>query len=186
MIPPRLFYFIRHGRTDANAKGLMCGGEWDVDLNDEGRQQATAVSELLLRLDCKIDKIFVSPMKRAQQTAALINGHSKLPLCTVEELREWCVGNWESKPWGEVPNPFNTTEEPPQGEPRTIFERRIEQAVESVLTEFSGVPLFVSHGAAAHALFTVLGADKLQIENCTLYRIEPAGLKWLVTKITCP
>jgi len=184
MIPARLFYFIRHGRTDANARGLTCGGEWDIDLNDEGRLQAHAVSQTMLSLESKIDKIFVSPMKRAQETATLINLQAKLPILTIEDLREWRVGAWESKPWGEVPNPFNTTEEPPNGEPRAVFESRIERAIELVLAEFSGIPLFVSHGAVAHALFTVLGADKLQIENCALYRIEPTDLKWSITKIT--
>ncbi|MEC7275963.1 MAG: histidine phosphatase family protein [Bdellovibrionota bacterium] len=33
IIPNKIFYFVRHGQTEANAKGLICGGEWDIPLN---------------------------------------------------------------------------------------------------------------------------------------------------------
>jgi probable phosphoglycerate mutase len=182
MIPSKRFYFLRHGKTDANERGLTCGGEWDISLNAEGVSQAEKLSVMLAHVDFKINAIFCSPMKRAQETARLINSHLKAPIYTIEELREWCVGEWETKPWGEVPNPFNTTIDPPLGETRAFFEQRIERAVANVLSNFSGTPLFVSHGAAAHALFTVLGTDKIQIENCTLYSVNPGELKWSLQK----
>ncbi len=184
VIASRVFYFVRHGRTEANAQGLMCGGEWDIDLNEEGTIQARAASDLISSLEPRINGIFCSPMRRARQTSELINAQTKLTVEIIEDLREWRVGEWESKPWGEVPNPFNTTEDPPGGERRLDFESRIERAVAGVLNNFPGIPLFVSHGAAAHALFTVLGADKLQIENCVIYRVEPNGLRWIVSKAT--
>ncbi len=183
MIPARVFYFVRHGRTDANAQGLTCGGDWDIPLNAEGVEQAKLASLSFNSLNPPIDCLFVSPMLRARQTAELLNSSLKVSVEVNEDLREWRVGEWEGKPWGDVPNPFNTTEEPPGGETRESFERRLERAVNSILTSSKGVPLLVSHGAAAHALFTVLGVDKLQIENCVLYRIEPMGIRWSATKV---
>jgi broad specificity phosphatase PhoE len=179
-IPSRPFYFVRHGRTDANAQALMCGGEWDIALNTEGESQAKALADLVTTLSPKIDKIFCSSMLRARQTADFLNQKLGAKIEIVDGLKEWLVGEWEKRPWGELPNPFNTTVEPPGGETRARFESRIANAVTDALNSFSGTPLFVSHGAAAHALFTVLGTDLLQIKNCEIYLVAPEGGRWVL------
>jgi 2,3-bisphosphoglycerate-dependent phosphoglycerate mutase len=184
MIPARLFYFVRHGQTDANTQGLMCGGDWDIPLNVQGRIQAEGLAPSLIELTPKIQKIFVSPMQRALETAKLLNNAANLELEVVEGLREWRVGQWERKPWGEVPNPFNTTEEPAEGELRADFETRIETAVANILNGYRGTPLIVSHGAAAHALFTVMGTDLNLIDNCVIYQIQPVNKRWIISPAT--
>lgn len=178
------FYFVRHGQTDANARGLMCGGEWDIELNETGQEQATKLADKVARLNPSITKLCVSPMLRAQQTAKHLNSILKAPKLTVEGLREWCVGEWEGRPWDDVPNPFNTTEDPPAGETRSQFEDRVLNAVKNSLkSHHDEVLLFVSHGAVAHALFTLLGVDSLKIENCALYQIYADGLHWKLKKL---
>ncbi len=37
---PFNFYFVRHGVTDLNFRGLRCGGDLDVPLTDIGCDQA--------------------------------------------------------------------------------------------------------------------------------------------------
>ncbi len=182
-IPSRPFFYIRHGKTEANAKSIMCGGEWDIPLIEDGIAQAHLAGTKLINVSPKIDQIFVSPMIRARQTADIINEYVDVELQTVENLREWKVGEWEKKPWGDLPNPFTTNAEPPGGESRFQFEQRIASAIQNVLINFAGVPLFVSHGAAAHALFTVLITDLLIIENCQPYFIQPAGPSWKLTEV---
>jgi len=184
VIPPRVFYYVRHGQTDANAQNMMCGGDWDISLNAEGRSQAKVVASKVRALTPKIEKLFVSPMTRTQQTAEIINTALGLEMKTVEGLREWKVGEWEQKPWDDVPNPFNTTVDPPGGESRVEFEARVSSAVTEILNGFSGVPLIVAHGAVAHSLFTVLGSDIFEIENCVVYLIQPEGFKWTLTVVT--
>lgn len=162
----------------------MCGGEWDIALNAEGEAQAAALAPLVVNLAPKIDKIFVSSMLRARQTADFLNKNLQAEIEVIPDLKEWLVGEWEKRPWGEVPNPFATAVEPPGGESRAHFESRVGAAVADVLTRFEGVPLFVSHGAAAHALFSVLGADLVQVDNAKIYLVQPAGLRWTLSLIS--
>ncbi|KAF7848667.1 hypothetical protein BT93_L1758 [Corymbia citriodora subsp. variegata] len=61
---------VRHGETDWNADGRF-QGTLDVELNEIGRQQATAVGERLSK-ECKISAIYSSDLKRAFETANLI------------------------------------------------------------------------------------------------------------------
>jgi len=163
----------------------MCGGEWDIPLNDVGQEQSLSLSTKVLDLvGPSIEEIYASPMLRAQQTAENINQKLCLEITTVEDLKEWCVGDWEKQPWESVPNPFNTTEEPPNGETREAFEARVVSAINKTLANSIKTVLFVSHGAFAHALFTVLGVDRLQIENCEIYKVEPFDKQWYLSKVT--
>ena len=60
---------IRHGETDWNAQRLMTG-QANVPLNDTGREQARVAGEILKHII--FDKIYVSPLDRAQETARLL------------------------------------------------------------------------------------------------------------------
>lgn len=64
-----MIYFVRHGQTEWNKIGKM-QGHIDIQLNDEGREQAKIVKEKLH--DIKFDKVFSSPLKRAKETAEII------------------------------------------------------------------------------------------------------------------
>jgi broad specificity phosphatase PhoE len=67
-----MIYLVRHGRTAANARGLLLGRA-DPELDDEGRRQATALSQLL-QTDCagRATQVVSSPLKRCRQTAETI------------------------------------------------------------------------------------------------------------------
>jgi broad specificity phosphatase PhoE len=60
-----VLYLVRHGRTDANARGLLLGRA-DPPLSDEGRRQADA---LAARIPPGA-RVVVSPLRRARETAA--------------------------------------------------------------------------------------------------------------------
>ena len=62
-------YLIRHGKSEANAAGTHSG--WSpVDLTEEGIREVTAARRLLEGL-C-FERIYVSDVKRAQQTAGIL------------------------------------------------------------------------------------------------------------------
>ncbi len=65
-------YFARHGRTNYNDLGL-CNADpgVDVHLTSLGLQQAQALANKLKEV--QLDHIFVSELKRTQQTAAVVN-----------------------------------------------------------------------------------------------------------------
>ncbi|WP_138444064.1 phosphoglyceromutase [Sinomonas susongensis] len=61
---------LRHGHSDWNAKNLFTG--WvDVDLNDQGREEAQRGGELLAEKGLLPDILFTSRLKRAINTANL-------------------------------------------------------------------------------------------------------------------
>jgi len=57
-------YFVRHGETDFNRKGIVQGSGVDSDLNETGQDQAAAFFEAYKEV--KFDKIFASELKRTQ------------------------------------------------------------------------------------------------------------------------
>ena len=71
-------YLARHGQTNYNELGL-CNADPSVDvhLTETGIKQARQLA--LLLEEAPIERIFVSELKRTQQTAAYINGYHELP-----------------------------------------------------------------------------------------------------------
>jgi Fructose-2,6-bisphosphatase len=65
---------VRHGRTEANARGIFCGRS-DVRLDAEGRAQAARLTPLRGR----VDRVCASPLRRAQDTARAVGGPETLP-----------------------------------------------------------------------------------------------------------
>lgn len=62
---------IRHGQTDMNAEKLFFG-KLDPSLNSQGREQALLARNKLEKL-ITYDRIYSSDLKRASETAAIIN-----------------------------------------------------------------------------------------------------------------
>ncbi|RMB57757.1 MSMEG_4193 family putative phosphomutase [Tessaracoccus antarcticus] len=61
---------IRHGRSTANADGVLAGRAEGVELDDVGREQATGLKELLA--GASVTAAYRSPSLRCQQTATLL------------------------------------------------------------------------------------------------------------------
>lgn len=173
------FYFIRHGQTDANFMQLMSGGGWDIELNSTGIAQAKKAAEKVSEHLSDVKVICVSPMIRARQTAEILNESLKLPMVVIEELKEWLVGDWERAPWGSIPDPFKEGNDPPNGESRVEFERRVELGLRMCLQN-RGPILIVAHGGVLHGMATPLGFDRLIIDNCVLHEIyrDAPGESW--------
>jgi len=85
-------YSTRHGKTEWNKQNKV-SGITDIDLSAEGREQARALSEKLT--DKGIDLIISSPMKRAYETACILNRVCRAELITDERLREQNYGIFE-------------------------------------------------------------------------------------------
>jgi len=67
-----MLYFIRHGQSAANEKGLFAGQREDSPLTRKGEEQARIAGEELLEREIHIDKIVSSPLRRALDTAKII------------------------------------------------------------------------------------------------------------------
>lgn len=89
-------YILRHGETDWNVQNKIQGSEADIDMNDNGREQALTTGKYLARyqLDKNFDIVYTSPLKRTVETATIvadeINYTNKIIYC--DELKEIRAG----------------------------------------------------------------------------------------------
>ncbi len=90
---------IRHGRTAANATGILAGRSPGVILDEVGRDTTCALSERLKEV--KVAQVVVSPLERTQETAALLfNG--LVPLALDDRLIECDYGTWQGMKLSEL------------------------------------------------------------------------------------
>ena len=97
---------VRHGRTAANASGILAGRTPGVDLDETGRAQVAALGERLAPLP--VVALVTSPLERCQQTAAAVlaaGGTEAVPrpAAVVEaDLSECDYGDWTGRPLKEL------------------------------------------------------------------------------------
>lgn len=91
---------IRHGQTDMN-KDRLYYGRLDVPINETGKEQAENTRKNLVELEIDYDKIYSSPMKRAYETAEIVN-YKNLEIEKDDELREMDFGIFEGLSYKEI------------------------------------------------------------------------------------
>jgi probable phosphomutase (TIGR03848 family) len=87
----------RHGRTTANATGVLAGRSRGVDLDEHGVAQARAAAERLAGLP--VAAIVTSPLERCRQTARELNAAqpARLRVSTDRGLLECDYGEWTGR-----------------------------------------------------------------------------------------
>ena len=90
-----MLFLVRHGRTDANAKGLL-QGRLDPPLDAIGRRQAAAIATMI----GDVDEVISSSLERATETAAYFGRE----VVTDDRWIELAYGEYEGVPTGEVPS----------------------------------------------------------------------------------
>ena len=93
------FILVRHGETPASLERRFAGAT-DVDLTDNGREQARALARRLRAV--RIDVIFSSPLKRCLQTAEPITELTGRKAQIAEEIHECRFGDWENLTAAEI------------------------------------------------------------------------------------
>ena len=91
-MPSLTLHLVRHGDTEASADGTMCGDR-DVPLVATGLAQARALSLAVASLAPRA--LFVSPLRRARETAAPSATATGLIASVHEGLREIAYGAWD-------------------------------------------------------------------------------------------
>ncbi|MCD4851907.1 MSMEG_4193 family putative phosphomutase [Arthrobacter sp. AK01] len=88
---------VRHGRTTANASGLLAGRAIGVSLDQVGRDQAALTGERLATVP--VVGVVTSPLERCQQTAQLIiDRQAGTPYTPVDpDLTECDYGQWQGR-----------------------------------------------------------------------------------------
>jgi broad specificity phosphatase PhoE len=88
--------FARHGQSHGNLDRSLGP---DTGLNDLGRQQARQLGHWLARQSYAFTAFYCSPLRRARQTAEIINAHFSLEIVHDPDLRETDVPYLDVLPW---------------------------------------------------------------------------------------
>jgi len=93
---------VRHGRTTANAAGLLAGRADGVRLDDIGEAQANATGLRLAAVP--LVGVVSSPLERCRQTAQFILDHQPgVPLTPIEDgITECDYGQWQGRTLSEL------------------------------------------------------------------------------------
>lgn len=173
---------IRHGETDWNAIGKL-QGRTDIPLNATGILQAAECSEFLK--SSQWDVIITSPLKRAKQTAIIINKNVNVPVIEMEEFLERGYGDAEGMTYEERTSSFPDKTYPNQEE-RTTLNKRIMEGIEKINQRHGDNKiLLVAHGAVINAILAILsngqiGSGKTNLINACISNIYLHQDKWLI------
>ena len=88
---------VRHGRTTANAAGILSGRMPGVRLDDVGREQATQAAGRLAAVP--LVALVSSPLERTRQTSRIIRDaqREKLTISTSSAILEADYGEWQGQ-----------------------------------------------------------------------------------------
>ena len=161
-------YLVRHGATQLSAEDRFAGSV-DVQLSDQGREQAAALGDRLSGEH--LDVVYASPMSRTRETASIVAAACRLPVTAVDGLREINHGHWEAMTRREVEERFSKeyasweadpfTFAPQGGETGAAVLARALAALREILDRHAGQRiLVVSHKATIRlVLSSLLGFD---------------------------
>lgn len=90
----KTFYFIRHGQTDLNLKGIVQGRGVNSPLNDNGKKQAQAFYDAYKHIP--FDKVYTSTLLRTHQTVEQFV-RDGIPMEELDGLDEISWGIYEGK-----------------------------------------------------------------------------------------
>lgn len=159
---------LRHGQTSGNKEKRYIGCRTDEPLSEEGMDMLRALKYMIEKRPAfkEPELIFISPMKRARQTAdILFPGYNKL---VIDELTETDFGKFEGKNYHELSGDAdyqawidsNGTAPFPGGESPEDFRRRsfegFEKAIEIAVKKNCGRIWIVAHGGTVMSVMSRL------------------------------
>ena len=89
-----MIYIVRHGQTNWNVQKKVMG-RCDEPLNEKGKEQAEETRNNLKQTN--LDLIICSPLRRARETAEIINKGRNIPIIYDDRIIERDFGEFEGK-----------------------------------------------------------------------------------------
>ena len=179
---------VRHGVTEGNAQRRYVGAT-DMPLSEEGVRLAQAA-----RRDEAVRHIYVTPLQRTQQTAAILYPNAAQTI--VPDLREMDFGIFEGRTYDELENDADFQawnadygmQPCPGGEGRLGFSQRASAALTQVIIESAARGdreiHILAHGGTLMSLMAVHALPKKPyyewwVENLTGYRVRVNPAEWV-------
>ena len=150
------FWFLRHGETDWNARGISQGNV-DVPLNPTGLAQARSAATMLRNRG--IATIVSSPLSRAKVTADIVSEALGIPVQVDPDLREVAFGVQEGQPMSDwFASWLQGTFTPAGAESFAALRHRAVSGLNRALA-LSPAVLMVGHGALFRAIRSAMGIE---------------------------
>lgn len=185
---------VRHGETEGNVQQLWHGA-MDSPLTARGQLQVGATAAQLVELDqtYRVAAFYVSPLPRAQQTAAAIAKTINRQPIIEPGLREFDLGAWEGRTFLDLRDNENLWERwrqdphfmPPQGESPRSFHARVLATIQHLAAQHpAATVLIVTHGGViCNVLAAWLGSGPedwrhWEPHNCAITLLQGEGTQW--------
>ena len=170
--PFTTFGLLRHGQTVWNLEKRI-QGSGNSALTPEGIESSRTWGRWLATGSTQWQRIIVSPLQRARETAEIINKSLQLPIKIVDGLREQSWGQWEGLTIDEIKTDYAEELQkqiqrgwlfrPPEGESREDVQQRARAALEAECAEnMSEHILVITHlGVIKSILYWIEDKDYL-------------------------
>ena len=142
-------FFIRHGQTEANEKGILTG-RLETNLTQKGIDDAVALSKELIE---NFDYYYCSPLTRTHQTLKAIKGNN-VDFIIDERLTEVSSGDWQGRLKSELPEvEYDLYKKgllnPPNGESLDDVDKIIKSFLKDIFSKYKADEklLVVTHNA---------------------------------------
>ncbi len=190
---------VRHGRTSANAAGVLAGWTPGIHLDETGREQTKALAQRLARLH--LDGFVTSPLERCRETAEILGAahRSNTRLNSDLDLAECRYGEWTGRPLAELRREplWRSVEQVPSsvtfpnGESLAAMQARALQAMRRWNARYGdhGIYLAVTHGDVIKAILAdALGMhldmfQRIAVEPCSISAIRYTEQRPLVLRL---
>jgi len=187
---------VRHGASEAYLDGNLfplVAGHGDPPLSAEGKEQAERVCARLAAAG--VDAVYVSNLRRTEQTAAPLAERLGLQMRVEADLREVYLGEWEGGLFRKMvaeghPVALRMAAEErwdviPGAEPSAELAARVRGAIERLAAAHQGerVAAFTHGGVIGQALALASGSRPfafLGAENTSISRLVVSGDRWIV------
>lgn len=181
----------RHGQTVWNAERRFQGST-DVALSPLGLEQARALGVALRRF--RLAAAYVSPFRRAVETAEIALAGTGVPLVPLDDLRELSLGEWEGCTVDEISgqegDPYRAWIAapldcpPPGGEPLDAVSARVRGAMDRIAAAHApgdDVAVIAHGGVISVYACSLLGCSfnqlwRLRVDNASLTVVRPPRL----------
>jgi probable phosphoglycerate mutase len=176
---PLILYFVRHGVTEPNSRGMRCGGDNDVPMMDEGCDQVLQLARQIRSMNLGIGVIVTGSLIRTKQTAHIISAVlGDVPIEIEPLVNERRLGEWNQRTIAETEDLLKQKATPPGGESETEFSERIGRAVESLRKFGPRTPLVVSSKGVGRILHALAGGEgRMQVGNAEIVKFEVPALR---------
>lgn len=186
------FYIFRHGQSSYNVDCRIQGRTNDSKLSNLGKRQALDVGKKLEGRG--IEVIITSPLKRAIQTAELVNETLNVPIIKDERFIEVDVGVVEGMSYLEVVKEYKEVYEQlhlpniedcfdvcyPQGETKREVQKRIFEGLEYWQRQPYQNIAISTHGIALAQIFAKLDKYTSDIPNCAILHLINENNAWKI------